>query len=77
MSRYFLEQLSLSFPKINVYYQPVPQTINCHLNIMDYQSATNTKTRNSYDDELTDTSMEAGLNLTLAYDHEFVFFFPP
>ncbi|XP_058788723.1 patatin-like phospholipase domain-containing protein 2 isoform X2 [Phymastichus coffea] len=67
MTRYFLEQLSLSFPKINVYYQPVPQTINCHLNIMDYQS-------DLYDDKLTDKSVyehqKSGLNLTLAYDND-------
>lgn len=40
MSRYFLEQLSLVFPKINVSYQPIPQTIKCHVNIMKYGSST-------------------------------------
>ncbi|OXU31956.1 hypothetical protein TSAR_013068 [Trichomalopsis sarcophagae] len=65
MSRYFLEQLSLVFPKINVCYQPIPQTIKCHVNIMKYGS-------NIYDVGSMDDSMykqhEANLNLTLEYN---------
>lgn len=34
--KFFLEQLSIIFPKINVYIQP--QTIKCHFNIMEYDS---------------------------------------
>lgn len=35
--KFFLEQLSIIFPKINVYIQP--QTIKCHFNIMEYDSS--------------------------------------
>ncbi|XP_014229453.1 patatin-like phospholipase domain-containing protein 2 [Trichogramma pretiosum] len=63
MTRYFLEQLSLIFPKINVYYQPMPQTIKCHVNIMDYGS-------NMYSDDepLLYKPHKANVNVTLEYD---------
>lgn len=36
LTKFFLEQLSIMFPKINIYVQPLPQTIKCHFNIMEY-----------------------------------------
>ncbi|XP_050457183.1 1-acylglycerol-3-phosphate O-acyltransferase Pnpla3 [Cataglyphis hispanica] len=36
LTKFFLEQLSIMFPKINIYIQPLPQTIKCHFNIMEY-----------------------------------------
>ncbi|XP_070159427.1 1-acylglycerol-3-phosphate O-acyltransferase Pnpla3-like isoform X2 [Polyergus mexicanus] len=36
LTKFFLEQLSIMFPKINIYVQPLPQTIKCHFNIVEY-----------------------------------------
>lgn len=33
---FFLNQLNILFPKINIYYQRVPQTIKCQLAITEY-----------------------------------------
>ncbi|XP_018309842.1 patatin-like phospholipase domain-containing protein 3 isoform X2 [Mycetomoellerius zeteki] len=66
LSKFFLEQLSIMFPKINVYAEPLPQTIKCYFNIMEYDS-------NTYDvqaTEETDTiyKKQKNLNLTLQYN---------
>nr|XP_050863968.1 patatin-like phospholipase domain-containing protein 2 isoform X1 [Vespula vulgaris] len=65
-SRYILEQLSYVFPQINVYYQPIPQTIKCQLAITEYGS-------NIYDIKSTENSdalckNSKSLNLTLQYN---------
>lgn len=39
MLSYFLEQLSFIFPNINIYYQPISQTIKCHVNITEFRSS--------------------------------------
>lgn len=39
ISRFLLEQLSIVFPKINVYYQPMSQTIKCQMAIREYGSS--------------------------------------
>ncbi|XP_024941602.1 patatin-like phospholipase domain-containing protein 2 isoform X2 [Cephus cinctus] len=64
ISRYFLEQLSVLFPGINVYYQPMPQTIKCQLAITEYGS-------NIYNIEATEDpyrKQKTNLNLTLQYN---------
>ncbi|KAK2586505.1 hypothetical protein KPH14_011400 [Odynerus spinipes] len=66
ISRYFLEQLSNIFPRINIYYQPIPQTIKCQLAITEYGS-------NIYDIEAAEDSdalckKQKNLNLTLQYN---------
>ncbi|CAK9825101.1 Patatin-like phospholipase domain-containing protein 2 [Anthophora retusa] len=63
---FFLDQISMLFPKINVYYQQVPQTIKCQLAITEYGS-------NMYDMETagkTDNlyKNKKNLNLTLQYN---------
>ncbi|KAG7203828.1 hypothetical protein KM043_013841 [Ampulex compressa] len=39
LSKLFLKQLSIIFPRINMYYQHMPQTIKCHLAITEYGSS--------------------------------------
>ncbi|KAJ8676236.1 hypothetical protein QAD02_012022 [Eretmocerus hayati] len=64
LTRYFLEQLSLVFPKINTHYQPVPQTIKCQVNIVEYGPNIYT----GLSDDSTYKKHKANLNLTLEYD---------
>ncbi|XP_011873847.1 PREDICTED: patatin-like phospholipase domain-containing protein 3 isoform X2 [Vollenhovia emeryi] len=64
LSKFFLEQLSIMFPKINVYAQPLPQTIKCYFNIMEY---------NSNDAQVIEETeamyqKQKNLNLTLQYN---------
>ncbi|XP_012342491.1 1-acylglycerol-3-phosphate O-acyltransferase Pnpla3-like isoform X3 [Apis florea] len=64
--KFFLNQLNMLFPKINVYYQQMPQTIKCQLAITEYGS-------NIYDmeaGEKTDNlyKNKKNLNLTLQYN---------
>lgn len=66
ISKYFLEQLSNLFPRINDYYQPISQTIKCQLAITEYGS-------NIYDMEAAEDSdalckKQKNLNLTLQYN---------
>ncbi|XP_018361043.1 PREDICTED: patatin-like phospholipase domain-containing protein 3 isoform X2 [Trachymyrmex cornetzi] len=66
LTKLFLEQLSIMFPKINVYAEPLPQIIKCYFNIMEYDS-------NTYDVqaiEETDITYkkQKNLNLTLQYN---------
>ncbi|KZC10097.1 Patatin-like phospholipase domain-containing protein 2 [Dufourea novaeangliae] len=63
---FFLDQLNILFPKINVYYQRVPQTIKCHLAFTEYGS-------NIYKMEVLDETdnvykNQKNLNLTLQYN---------
>ncbi|KAK9296971.1 hypothetical protein QLX08_009162 [Tetragonisca angustula] len=63
---FFLDQLRMLFPKINIYYQQMPQTIKCELDITEYGS-------NIYDMEeaaKTDNlyKNKKNLNLTLQYN---------
>ncbi|KOC66173.1 Patatin-like phospholipase domain-containing protein 2, partial [Habropoda laboriosa] len=63
---FFLDQISMLFPKINVYYQQVPQTIKCQLAITEYGS-------NIYDMEAAEKTdnlykNKKNLNLTLQYN---------
>lgn len=63
---FFLEQLSILFPKINFYYERMPQTIKCQLAITEYGS-------NIYDIEAADEAdalykKQKNLNLTLQYN---------
>lgn len=39
LKKFFLNQLNMLFPKINVYYQQMPQTIKCQLAITEYGSS--------------------------------------
>lgn len=39
LKKFFLNQLNILFPKINVYYQQMPQTIKCQLAITEYGSS--------------------------------------
>ncbi|XP_011175413.2 1-acylglycerol-3-phosphate O-acyltransferase Pnpla3 isoform X3 [Solenopsis invicta] len=66
LSKFFLEQLSIMFPKLNTYAEPLPQSIKCCFNIMEYDS-------NTYDVqaiEETDTiyKKQKNLNLTVQYN---------
>ncbi|XP_015186461.1 PREDICTED: patatin-like phospholipase domain-containing protein 3 isoform X2 [Polistes dominula] len=63
--RYFMEQLSYIFPKVNIYYQPIPQTINCQFDITEYESNIYDKTSEN-NDALCKTSKN--LNLMLQYN---------
>ncbi|XP_076767152.1 brummer isoform X2 [Xylocopa sonorina] len=63
---FFLDQLSILFPKINIYYQQVPQTIKCQLAITEYGSSI-------YDMEAAEKTEKLyknkkNLNLTLQYN---------
>ncbi|XP_012230680.1 1-acylglycerol-3-phosphate O-acyltransferase Pnpla3 isoform X2 [Linepithema humile] len=62
LSKFFLEQLSIMFPKITVYV-PLSQTVKCRLNIMEYGP-------NMYDVEETDSvyRKQKNVNLTVQYD---------
>ncbi|KAG5310966.1 PLPL2 protein, partial [Acromyrmex insinuator] len=66
LTKLFLEQLSIIFPKINVYAEPLPQTIKCYFNIMEYDS-------NTYDVQAIEETdiiykKQKNLNLTLKYN---------
>ncbi|KAL0103302.1 hypothetical protein PUN28_017528 [Cardiocondyla obscurior] len=66
LSKFLLEQLSIMFPKINIYAEPLPQTIKCYFNIMEYDS-------NAYAAETIDETdaiykRQKNLNLTLQYN---------
>ncbi|XP_012146690.1 brummer isoform X3 [Megachile rotundata] len=63
---FFLNQLSTIFPKINVYYQQMPQTIKCQLAITEYGS----NIYNMEEIEKTDNLYKSkkNLNLTLQYN---------
>ncbi|KAG6797001.1 1-acylglycerol-3-phosphate O-acyltransferase Pnpla3 isoform X1 [Apis mellifera caucasica] len=66
LKKFFLNQLNILFPKINVYYQQMPQTIKCQLAITEYGS-------NIYDMEATEKTdnlykNKKNLNLTLQYN---------
>ncbi|XP_034195034.1 brummer isoform X2 [Osmia lignaria lignaria] len=66
LGTFFLDQLSIIFPKIHVYYQQMPQTIKCQLAITEYGS-------NIYDMEATKKTdnvykNKKNLNLTLQYN---------
>lgn len=63
---FFLNQLSTIFPKINVYYQQMPQTIKCQLAITEYGS----NIYNMEAIEKTDNLYKSkkNLNLTLQYN---------
>ncbi|XP_012056159.1 PREDICTED: patatin-like phospholipase domain-containing protein 3 [Atta cephalotes] len=66
LTKLFLEQLSIMFPKINVYAEPLPQTIKCYFNIMEYDS-------NTYDVQAIEETdiiykKQKNLNLTLQYN---------
>lgn len=66
LSKFFLEQLSIMFPKLNTYAEPLPQSIKCCFNIMEYDS-------NTYDVQAikeTDTiyKKQKNLNLTVQYN---------
>ncbi|XP_076178964.1 brummer isoform X1 [Ptiloglossa arizonensis] len=63
---FFLNQLNILFPKINIYYQRVPQTIKCQLAITEYGA-------NIYNMETVDETdhlykNQKNLNLTLQYN---------
>ncbi|XP_076231056.1 brummer [Calliopsis andreniformis] len=62
---FFLNQLSMLFPKLNIYYQHIPQTIRCHLAITEYGSSIYNK-----ETEETDNlyKSQTNLNLTLKYN---------
>ncbi|EZA49449.1 1-acylglycerol-3-phosphate O-acyltransferase Pnpla3 isoform X2 [Ooceraea biroi] len=66
LTRFILEQLCLLFPKISVYTQPLPQTIKCQLNFMEYGS----KIHDVQDIEEADAvyKKQKNLNLTLQYN---------
>ncbi|XP_061932268.1 1-acylglycerol-3-phosphate O-acyltransferase Pnpla3 isoform X4 [Apis cerana] len=66
LKKFFLNQLNMLFPKINVYYQQMPQTIKCQLAITEYGS-------NIYDMEAAEKTdnlykNKKNLNLTLQYN---------
>ncbi|KAL6258538.1 hypothetical protein P5V15_010495 [Pogonomyrmex californicus] len=66
LTRYVLEQLSIMFPKINVYTEPLPQTIKYYFNILEYDS-------NIYDVQAIDETdavykKQKNLNLTVQYN---------
>ncbi|XP_026672777.1 patatin-like phospholipase domain-containing protein 2 isoform X2 [Ceratina calcarata] len=66
LRKYFVDQLSMLFPKINIYYGKVPQTIKCQLAITEYGS-------NIYDMEAAEKTdhlykNQKNLNLTLQYN---------
>ncbi|KAG5313569.1 PLPL2 protein, partial [Pseudoatta argentina] len=66
LTKLCLEQLSIIFPKINVYAEPLPQTIKCYFNIMEYDS-------NTYDVQAIEETdiiykKQKNLNLTLQYN---------
>lgn len=65
LSKFFLEQLNIIFPNINIYADPLPQTIKCYFNITEYDSNTYVQTI-----EETDASYkkQKNLNLTLQYN---------
>ncbi|KAK1121839.1 hypothetical protein K0M31_010150 [Melipona bicolor] len=61
---FFLDQLRMLFPKININYQQMPQTIKCELDITEYGS-------NIYDTEEAADNLyknKKNLNLTLQYN---------
>lgn len=61
---FFLDQLRMLFPKININYQQMPQTIKCELDITEYGS-------NMYDMEEAADNLyknKKNLNLTLQYN---------
>ncbi|XP_071558415.1 1-acylglycerol-3-phosphate O-acyltransferase Pnpla3 isoform X1 [Temnothorax nylanderi] len=67
LTKFVLEQLSIMFPKINVYAEPLPQTIKCYFNIMEFDT-------NTYDVQDVDEidaaiyKKQKNLNLTLQYN---------
>ncbi|XP_031840225.1 brummer isoform X2 [Nomia melanderi] len=63
---FFLEQLSMLFPKINIYYQQVPQTIKCHLAFTEYGS--NIYSMEAVDETDSVYKNQKNLNLTLQYN---------
>ncbi|XP_066600427.1 1-acylglycerol-3-phosphate O-acyltransferase Pnpla3-like [Prorops nasuta] len=65
LTKFFLEQMSLLFPKITFYYQQLPQTIQCQVAITEYGSKI-------YNMEIIDETdaifkRQKSLNLTLQY----------
>nr|XP_033321051.1 patatin-like phospholipase domain-containing protein 2 isoform X1 [Megalopta genalis]XP_033321052.1 patatin-like phospholipase domain-containing protein 2 isoform X1 [Megalopta genalis] len=63
---FFLEQLSMLFPKINIYYQRMPQTIKCHLAFIEYGS--NIYSKGALDEADSIYNNQKHLNLTLQYN---------
>ncbi|XP_078046131.1 brummer isoform X2 [Augochlora pura] len=63
---FFLEQLSLLFPKINIYYQRMPQTIKCHLAFIEYGS--NIYSTGALDEVDSMYNNQKHLNVTLQYN---------
>ncbi|XP_071644960.1 1-acylglycerol-3-phosphate O-acyltransferase Pnpla3 isoform X2 [Temnothorax longispinosus] len=66
LTKFVLQQLSIMFPKINVYAEPLPQTIKCYFNIMEFDT-------NTYDVQDADEidaiyKKQKNLNLTLQYN---------
>ncbi|XP_012279637.1 patatin-like phospholipase domain-containing protein 2 isoform X3 [Orussus abietinus] len=59
MTRYFLKRVSTVFPGVNVYYQPVPQTIKCQVAITEYDSESG---------DVNGRKQQTNLNLTLQYN---------
>ncbi|XP_011694955.1 PREDICTED: patatin-like phospholipase domain-containing protein 3 isoform X2 [Wasmannia auropunctata] len=66
LSKFVLEQLSIMFPKINVYAEPIPQTIKCYFNITEYDS--NTYNVQTIDETDAIYKKQKNLNLTLQYN---------
>ncbi|XP_046748068.1 1-acylglycerol-3-phosphate O-acyltransferase Pnpla3 isoform X1 [Diprion similis] len=66
MIKYFMEQISSIFPGVNVYYQPIPQTIKCQLAITEYGSSIY-DIEAAHPNELCKKS-KTNLNLMLHYD---------
>ncbi|XP_076664167.1 brummer isoform X2 [Andrena cerasifolii] len=63
---FFLDQLSILFPKICVYYQQMPQTIKCQLAFTEYGSSIYSKEAVDETDSLYKN--QKNLNLTLQYN---------
>ncbi|XP_072747420.1 1-acylglycerol-3-phosphate O-acyltransferase Pnpla3-like isoform X2 [Anoplolepis gracilipes] len=66
LTKCFLEQVSIMFPKINVYVQPLPQIIKCHFNIMEYDS--NLYDIQDIEEANTLYKKQTNLNLTVQYN---------
>lgn len=66
LTKLLLERLSIMFPKINIYIQPLPQTIKCHFNIMEYD--TNTYDAQVIEEVDTLYKKQKNLNLTVQYN---------
>ncbi|XP_076302462.1 brummer [Lasioglossum baleicum] len=63
---FFLEQLNVLFPKINIYYERVPQTIRCRLAFTEY--GPNIYSKEVIDETESMYKNQKNLNLTLQYN---------